>query len=210
MADNYKFSQDYELIAPQKQRSYPISTSEWTIIKNKISAIRDNANFWQTLGSILLGACLSTLITALINDFKTDKLLWTCWFVTVITGITGALCFYFGKQQRVTHNQSKVDVLDFMHIIEDRFQTVSVALQTKGNNSIQIHSAKYRFEKNFIDVTEKIKELISEGITEIVICNQTMGGDPFYGKHKILEIDLTIDGTRKKLSGNEKEVLKLK
>lgn len=209
MADNYKFSQNYEIIVPQKQRSYPISTSEWTIIKNKISNIKDRANLWQTLGSILIGASISTLITALINDFKTVKLLWTCWFAFATTGLAGGLAFYFGREQRETQNQSKTDVLDFMKIVEDRFQLTDINQQEQNNKTIQIHSAIYRFEKSFIDVTNKTRELLSNGINEIKITNDTMGGDPFYGKPKTLEIDLTINGTRKKISGNEKELLKV-
>lgn len=208
MADNYKFSQDYELIAPQKQRSYPISITEWTIIKRKILRINDNANFWQTIGSIFIGASISTLIAALISDFKTEKLLWTCWFAFAVTAITGVLSFYFGREQRVSLNQTKEDVLDFMKIIEDRFQNNNLIIGQE-KSSIQIHSAKYRFEKNFIEVSERIKELISNGNYEFKITNDMMGGDPFYGKHKVLEIDLTINGVRKQISGKEEENLKI-
>jgi hypothetical protein len=209
MEDNYKFSQDYELIAPQKQKSYPISISEWTIIKNKISSIKENAILWHTIGSILIGASISTLITALINDFKTEKLLWTCWSVFIITAITGGLSFYFGKEQRLIHNQSKVDVLDFMKIVEDRFPNSNSTFKSNDSNSIQIHSAKYFFEKNFIDVSEKIKEYISNGVNEIIVNNETMGGDPYFGKHKVLEIEMTVNGIRQLITTNEKQVLKL-
>jgi hypothetical protein len=210
MADNYKFSQDYELIAPQKQISYPISISEWTIIKSKISGIKDSANFWHTLGSILLGASISTLITALINDFNTEKLLWTCWFVFVITGISGGLSFYFGKQQRVTHSQTKIDVLDFMGIIEERFQNANPSVQVKQKDAYEIHSARYAVDRNYIDVSQKLREYLSKGIFEILVTNETMGGDPYHGKHKILEVDLTLNGIRKQISVDEKEVLKIK
>jgi hypothetical protein len=209
MADNYKFSQDYEIIAPQKQKSYPISTSEWQIIKSKITNIKDNANFWHTIGSILIGACISTLIAALINDFKTEKFLWTSWFAFVVTGLTGGLAFYFGRAQRETQNQSKEDVLDFMKIIEDRFQLVNANQKKQNNSQIQIHSAIYRFEKSFIDVTDRIKEFISNGLNDIKITNDVMGGDPFHGKPKTLEIDFTINGARKKIKGNEKETLRI-
>jgi hypothetical protein len=129
--ENYKFSQDYELIPPQKQRSYPISTSEWNLIKKKISEVKDNFNFWQTLGSLLIGAAFSTLITVLINDFKSDKNLWICWGVLLVTAISGSLSYYFGFIYQKIQNKSKDDVIDFMSIIEERFQNSLQTLETQ-------------------------------------------------------------------------------
>ncbi len=129
--ENYKFSQDYELIPPQKQRSYPISTSEWNLIKKKISEVKDNFNFWQTLGSLLIGAAISTLITVLINDFKSDKNLWICWGVLLVTAISGSLSYYFGFIYQKIQNKSKDDVIDFMSIIEERFQNSLQTLETQ-------------------------------------------------------------------------------
>lgn len=120
--ENYKFSQDYELITPQKQRSYPISTSEWNLIKKKISEVRDNFNFWQTLGSILIGAAISTLVTLLINDFKSAKNILICWGLFLVSVISGSLSFYFGFLYQKIQNISKQDVIGFMVIIEERFQ----------------------------------------------------------------------------------------
>lgn len=198
--DNYKFSQDYELIPPQKQRSYPISTNEWSLIKKKISDVKDGANFWHTLGSILIGAAISTLITALINDFKTEKLLWTCWFAFFVTGISGALSFYFGNSHRQIQNKSKEDVIDFMTTIEERFQS---SLQ-----GIVVHSAKYFAEDKSIDLTLKITEMISNNQFEFMAGNE-LGGDPLVGKGKTLEINYSVNGQMKKITTYEGEKVKI-
>jgi len=174
MEDNYKFSQDYELVPPQKQRSYPITTTEWNLIKKKIGEVKDSANFWHTLGSILIGAAISILIAALINDFKTEKLLWTCWSAFFVTGIGGVLSFYFGREQRQTQNKSKEDVIDFMAIVEERFQN---SLQTSTEADIQgivIHSAKYGADEKFTDLTEKISVLVAKNILEIKANNDLL------------------------------------
>ena len=123
MADNIKFSQDFEIIPPQKQRSYPISITEWGLIKKKISAVKDNANFWHTTGSILIGATVITLITSLTLIGDTNKIPLIIWVsATILTGGIGGFAFYFGNQQKETQNKSKEDVIDFMTTIEDRFQ----------------------------------------------------------------------------------------
>lgn len=201
MADNYKFSQDYELIPPQKQRSYPISTTEWGLIKKKIGEVKDSANFWHTLGSILIGVAISTLIAALINDFKTEKLLWTCWTAFFVTGIGGALSFYFGKVQRQTQNKSKEDVIDFMAIIEERFEnSLPTATQITAQGII-IHSAKYGADGKFTDLTSKISEFVAKNILEIKASNDLVDGqDPIIGKQKALIINYTINGVQKNLS----------
>lgn len=204
MADNYKFSQDYELIPPQKQRLYPISTTEWNLIKKKIGEVKDSANFWHTLGSILIGAAISTLIAALINDFKTEKLLWTCWAAFCVTGIGGALSFYFGKEQRQTQNKSKEDVIDFMTIIEERFQN---SLQTSTQTTTQgiiIYSATYLWENGQVDITSKIKELVSQGTYQGIVDSSTFGiPDPIYGTVKTLKIHYRIHGQEKDLSARD-------
>lgn len=207
MTDKYKFSQDYELITPQKQRSYPITTTEWSLIKKKIYEIVETANLWQTIGSILIGAAISTLIAALINDFKTDKLLWTCWFAFFVTGLSGGLSFYFGKEQRKTQNKTKEDVLDFMNIIEDRFQYTEQANSNIAQNIIIIHFAKYGAEGKFADVTSKISDLVSKNILNITANNVIVEGrDPIYGKRKALIINYTINGETKEINIPENQV----
>lgn len=123
MTQKFEFSQENELIMPQKQRSYPIPIIEWSNLKKKINDISENVNFWQTIGSILIGTAIPTLITALIGDFKSDKATWICWSAFSVTLVAGVLCFYFSKQQRSIQSKTKSDVIDSMDVIEARFPT---------------------------------------------------------------------------------------
>jgi hypothetical protein len=202
MASKYNFSQDYEIIPPQKQRSYPISTTEWNLIKSKISDIQDNANIWHTIGSILIGTAIPSLITALSGEFKTEKALWICWGAFLITLITGAFAFFFGREQRKIQNKSKQDVVDFMTTIEDRYQDLNqVDIQ-----NIVIQSAIYGANGQFVNVTDKISELIAQKVYIIKSGNELVNGqDPMVGTRKRLTIEYTNNGVAKSLSIPEKE-----
>lgn len=75
-------------------------------------------------------------------------------------------------------------------------------------SNITIHSATYSAVDKSIDVTAKIKELVSQNIIEIP-SNNELGGDPIYGKVKTLEIDCTINGIRRKLRATEGSAIRL-
>lgn len=78
----------------------------------------------------------------------------------------------------------------------------------KRDNSITIHSATYGVDGTFVDVTSKVKELVMENIREIPSSNE-LGGDPIYGKRKILEINFSIDGNKRTRTAIEGSILKL-
>lgn len=199
---NYKFSQDYEIIPPQKQRSYPISTTEWNLIKDKISDIQDNANTWHTIGSILIGTAISALITALFGEFNTEKALWICWGAFFITSITGGFAFFFGREQRKIQNKFKQDVIEFMITIEDRHQN----LNHDETQNIVILSASYGARGQFVDVKDKISEMIAQKNYVIKAGNEIVNGrDPMVGTRKRLTIEYTNNGVLKTLSIPEKE-----
>lgn len=75
--------------------------------------------------------------------------------------------------------------------------------------NIIIHSAKYFCEKNWLNVTSKIKELVASNIFEFTISNDLMGGDPFWNKQKVLDIECTINGIKKKISAVENTTMKI-
>lgn len=211
MADNYKFSQDYELIQPQKQRSYPISTTEWNLIKKNVGEVKDSSNFWHTIGSILIGAAISTLITALISDFKTEKHTWICWTAFSLSALGGILSFYFGKEQRKIQNKSKEDVIAFMNTIEERFRIQNEDIpSTAITSNIEILSATYVWDDGQVDVTNKIKELVSKGISTIIVDPSTFGIiDPAHKKLKTLKIHSKINGNEKEFNPKDGERFKL-
>jgi len=66
---SFKMSQDYELIPPKKKRAYPILVEEWVHLKTRIKGIRDNANFYHTAGSIIMGVAGFAFFLALNFNF---------------------------------------------------------------------------------------------------------------------------------------------
>ena len=56
-------------------------------------------------------------------------------------------------------------------------------------SNITIHNATYSAEGKSVDVTAKIKELVSQNIIEIPSSNK-LGGDPIHGKVKAVFIAL--------------------
>lgn len=211
MADNIKFSQDYEVIPPQKQLSYPILTTEWSLIKKKIEEIKDNTNGWHTIGSILIGATVITLITSLTLIGDTNKVPLIIWgSATILTGVIGGFAFYFGKEQRETQNKSKEDVIDFMKIIEERFKnSLPTATQTTTQETV-IHSARYGANGHFTDLTQIISDFVEKNILEFKVDNALVDGiDPIVGTPKSLEISCTINGNKKVISGLEGATVKI-
>ena len=125
---SFKMSQDYELIAPQKKRAYPILVEEWRYLKARISAITDDANLYHTIGSILLGVAGSALVAALTLDLPNSEQgtmampLIIAWFICVSAVICGGLSLLFGGKQREIQSSSTQDVIQQMEFIEKRYE----------------------------------------------------------------------------------------
>lgn len=125
---SFKMSQDYELISPKKKRAYPILVEEWVHLKAKIGEIRDNANFYHTAGSILLGVAGSAFVAALTLNLPNDSAgrmampLLIAWFIFGTTAICGGLCMYFGYHQRETQKASATEIITQMELIEQRYE----------------------------------------------------------------------------------------
>ncbi|OFY84532.1 MAG: hypothetical protein A3F72_14095 [Bacteroidetes bacterium RIFCSPLOWO2_12_FULL_35_15] len=86
--------------------------------------------------------------------------------------------------------------------IED--EKTIVSYKRRAKSYIEIISAKYFYEKNYIDVKSKLQKYVDSNITKITPTNSEMGGDPFWGKPKMLEIIYKIDGKEKIVRGLEK------
>ncbi len=80
---------------------------------------------------------------------------------------------------------------------------------SQNKHNIIIHSAKYSAAGNSIDVTLKVKEFVSHNQLEFLVTNELLGGDPYVGEQKQLEIDYSIDGIPKKLIALERAMVRL-
>lgn len=125
---SFKMSQDYEIIPPQKKRAYPILVEEWEYLKRMIGGIRDDANLYHTIGSILLGVSGSAFIAALTldlprgHDSQTVMPIIISWFIFGTTLIIGILCIFFGYNQRKLQKSSASEVIQQMGLIEKRYE----------------------------------------------------------------------------------------
>lgn len=124
----FKMSQDYELIPPRKTKAYPILVEEWNHLKSKINQIRDEANLWHTVGSVLLGVAGSAITGVLMLDIppqtgsnSTPTPIVYGWAVFFVTSISGSLSLYFAKQQRKDQQTNASEVISHMNLIEKRY-----------------------------------------------------------------------------------------
>jgi hypothetical protein len=118
----YNISQDYEIIQPKKGKVYPILFDEWVFIKIKIKEIKININYYNTIGSILIGASLSFLATNLTTEFKSQDTHIICWAIFAVTAICGILLLIFGESKRKEVNTKPIDILKQMELIETRYE----------------------------------------------------------------------------------------
>jgi alpha-L-rhamnosidase len=79
-------------------------------------------------------------------------------------------------------------------------------------NRLVIHKAMYGAPKNLakqVDVTEKIRGQAAAGKLDIKVSKELAGRDPAHGVKKVLLIDLSVNGNRKKLKIPEHKTMNL-
>jgi len=130
--NSFQVSQDYEVLQPVSGKAYPILCEEWNFLKSKVEFIKDEVNWYHTIGSVLLGTALTTLVSNLSGaiparnvsgDLSASIVIsWSVFAVALISAIV-FLCFASQKKQ-VTQGKSR-DVLKQMELIEKRFPAES-------------------------------------------------------------------------------------
>jgi hypothetical protein len=106
-----------------------------------------------------------------------------------------ALSFDKVIKNKTHHNNLIVDSENNYCGIEDEKTIVKYRKQVKPY--IEIISAKYFRENNYIDVKAKLQKMVDNNITKITPTNSEMGGDPCWGEPKTLEVNYEIDGKKK-------------
>lgn len=124
-----QMSQGYDVLPPKTGKAYPILCEEWDFLKSNVSTITERINIYYSLGFILLGACLSTLIAIFTGTFPSpnpdiisSKLI-IAWAIVAVTLLVGAICLYFGLEKRKLVEKKASDILSQMELIEKRYQT---------------------------------------------------------------------------------------
>lgn len=116
-----QMSQGYDVLPPKTGKAYPILCEEWNYLKNNIRTITERPNVYHTIGSVLFGVCLSTVITIVTGSFVSPKLV-IAWSVVAVTLIVGIVCLYFAREKRKLTEKKASDVLSQMELIEKRYQ----------------------------------------------------------------------------------------
>ncbi len=122
---SFQIAQGYNVIPPRSGAAYPIPCSEWDRLKSQISAIKTSFDWYHTIGSILIGAAISTLISILCGAFPSPasaphpKII--AWAVVAVTGISGGACLYFAHECKIISSKLAREVVAQMELIESRF-----------------------------------------------------------------------------------------
>lgn len=119
---SYKLTQDYDVLLPKTGKAYPILCEEWNYLKKNIDLISDKSNIHYIIGSVLIGSCITTLVTIFTGNFPNHEKLIFAWSVVFITLIIGVYSFFTGySHQKVTKKKAS-DIVDQMELIEKRYK----------------------------------------------------------------------------------------
>lgn len=118
----FRLAQKYDVIPPRTGKAYPILCEEWDYLRKNISLISDKPNIHYIIGSILIGSCITTLITILTGNFPSqEKLIIACaaFFLTLFIGVYSFIIAC--QQQKVTKKKAS-NIVDQMKFIENRYK----------------------------------------------------------------------------------------
>jgi RNAse (barnase) inhibitor barstar len=125
---NIQLSQGLIVLPPKSDQAYPIPCEEWVLLKSKMSRHTSEPWFFHTIGSILLGAALSTLIAILTGTFHLpdqQRALDIAWSVLATTVLSGLMCLLFAHKERGVHREQAREVVALMDLIEKRYERPS-------------------------------------------------------------------------------------
>lgn len=120
----FKMSQGFEVLRPKNDKAFPIPCNEWDVLKNQIGELTTEPWLIQTVGSLLLGAALATVISILTGAIsEADKTnIIVAWAVFAVCGITGLLCVHFAHEEKKSHRAKAASIATQMTLIEQRFE----------------------------------------------------------------------------------------
>jgi hypothetical protein len=122
-AGTIKMSQGFEVLQPRSSQAYPIPCDEWEFLKTKISAMSGAPWFYQTFGSALVGAALSTTLALLFANLNPTQQI-IAWSAVAVAGLCGGTTLFFAHQQKGIRLVQASDVLTQMEIIEKRYERI--------------------------------------------------------------------------------------
>ncbi len=126
MADtNFNLSQGLEILRPKADKALPVPCNEWDFLKEKIRTLIVEPWFFQSAGSIFIGAALGTLIsvmTGTVSNHSEPYAIMIAWAIIIVCITAGAICLLFAHKERQVHRIRANDILMQMDLIEQRFE----------------------------------------------------------------------------------------
>lgn len=124
--NKFQLSQGYDVLPPRAGRAYPILCEEWDHLKSQVRSIKNSFGTYHTLGSILVGAAITTLISIFLGAYSSaaagdPQLVVIAWAVTITAGFSGAVCLYFARESRSVSERQADEVVRQMELIERRY-----------------------------------------------------------------------------------------
>ena len=123
---NLKLTQGFEVLRPRNDKAFPIPCNEWDVLRKQIEELTTEPWFFQTTGSILLGAGLATLISiwtgAVVVSDSTPNALVTAWAITAVCCMCGLACLGFAHKERGVFRAKAGNVVTQMSLVEQRFE----------------------------------------------------------------------------------------
>jgi len=123
-----QMSQGLDVIQPRSGKAYPIPREEWLLLKGNISGAVSEPWVCLTIGSLLVGAALTTLIPILLGTFdgatQHDSRT-VAWAVFATTLITGTVCLFLAGKERQVVRKRMSDVVAQMDMIERRYEQLA-------------------------------------------------------------------------------------
>lgn len=107
---------------------------------------------------------------------------------------------------RVRDESGRETVLSFR---EKDFVGLTVRSRERGWDRLRITRAEYGAEGRFVDVTQLLNSAVRENQLNLPVNNNTMGGDPAQGIHKVLNVWYNFRGSESRVSVNEGDYLSL-
>lgn len=124
---SFQVSQGLELLMPKAGKAYPIPCDEWALLKGKLVELTSEPWLFHTIGSVLLGAALSTLATIIIGTFRAPELnlqLIIAWSIFAVALICGIVSLIFAHKERRIHHERVSNVVSQMDLIEKRYENI--------------------------------------------------------------------------------------
>jgi Na+/melibiose symporter-like transporter len=124
---SFQLTQGLEVLKPRTDQAYPIPCEEWASLKTKLLQISSEPWFFHTIGALLLGAAVTTLIAILLGSYSAkgqERALVIAYAVFAVTGIAGSLCLLFAHKERQVQRDRASDIVAQMELIEKRYERV--------------------------------------------------------------------------------------